>query len=401
MDILVIFSSNYDATFFRRTFKDHLLSFVRHADAEVYYFNTFLKESNYLKRQSFDLIIYHYSFMALKWSCNGSLLKYDWLKSIKGRRVAIAQDEYINSIEVNQFLKNHDVKVLFSCCDRLQDIELIYPKHLNNLEKVISVLPGYIETKNLKPLRELKKHDNRKVDIFYRARNNSMALGKLSLRKSRIAKEFLSLELPHLSTDISLDPKDTILGEQWFLALENARVVLGVEGGASVFDPDGLLSMRVEEYVKNNPEVSYSELNENVLKEREGSIDYKTISPRSFEAIMTNTCQVLYEGNYSNVLIPNKHYIQLNKDFSNIENVLSLIENQEYCEKIATNAYRDIIGNNDYTYEKFVNIVLSNGSKSPKKTRKNKPRLWLKCQSALHLYVFAQTIKIIRNVLHK
>ena len=64
MDILVIFSSNYNATFFRRTFKDHLLSFVRHADAEVYYFNTFIKESNYLRRQSFDLIIYHYSFMA-------------------------------------------------------------------------------------------------------------------------------------------------------------------------------------------------------------------------------------------------------------------------------------------------------------------------------------------------
>ena len=142
MDILVIFSSNYNATFFRRTFKDHLLSFDRHAEAEVYYFNTFLKESNYLKRQSFDLIIYHYSFMALKWSCNGALLKYDWLKSIKGRRVAIAQDEYINSIEVNQFLKNHDVKVLFSCCDRPQDIELIYPRHLNNLAKVFSIAPG-------------------------------------------------------------------------------------------------------------------------------------------------------------------------------------------------------------------------------------------------------------------
>lgn len=399
MDILVVFYSNYDVTFFRRTFKDHLLSFVRHADAEVYYFNTFIKESNYLKRQSFDLIIYHYSFMALKWSCNGALLKYDWLKSIKGRRVAIAQDEYLNSIEVNRFLKQHDVKVLFSCCDRPQDIDLIYPKHLNNLEKVISVLPGYIETKNLKPLNQLKKHDKRNVDIFYRARNNSMVLGKLSLRKSRIAKEFLSLELPHLSIDISLEPKDTILGEQWFLALENARVVLGVEGGASVFDPDGSLSLRVDEYIKNNPGASYSEINVNVLKESEGSLVYKTISPRSFEAIMTNTCQVLYEGSYSDVLIPNKHYIQLNEDFSNIENVLSLIENKEYCEKIAANAYRDIIGKNDYTYEKFVNIVLLKGLKNPKKTRKNKPRFWLKCLSIFHLYIFSQLIKITRNLL--
>ena len=367
MDILVIFHSNYSATFFRNTFKDHLLSFGRHADAEVYYFNTFIKESNYLKRQSFDLIIYHYSFMAQKWSCNGALLKHNWLKSIKGRRVAIAQDEYFNSNEVNEFLKYHEVKVLFSCCDRLQDIKLIYPKHLNNLEKVISVLPGYIETKNLKPLNRLKKHVNRKVDIFYRARNNSMVLGKLSLGKSRIAKEFLFLELPHLTLDISLDPDDTILGEQWFLSLENARVVLGVEGGASVFDPDGSLSSRVDEYMKNNPEASYSELNENVLKESEGSLDYKTISPRSFEAIMTNTCQVLHEGSYSSVLTPNKHYIQLNKDFSNIKNVLLLIENQEYCEKIATNAYRDIIGNNAHTYEKFVDIVISNGLKSSKR----------------------------------
>ena len=339
--------------------------------------------------------------MAQKWSCNGALLKYDWLKSIKGRRVAIAQDEYINSIEVNQFLKHHDVKVLFSCCDRLQDIELIYPKHLNNLEKVVSVLPGYIETKNLKPLNQLKKHYNRTVDIFYRARNNSMALGKLSLRKSRIAKEFLSLQLSHLNVNISLDPKDTIIGEQWFFALEDARVVLGVEGGASVFDPDGSLKLRVEEYMKNNPEVSYNELNKNVLKEHEGGLDYKTISPRSFEAIMTNTCQVLYEGTYSNVLIPNKHYIQLDKNFSNIENVLSLIENQEYCEKIATNAYRDILGKNAYTYKNFVNIVLSNGLKKQKKLKHNNLRFRLKCQSLFHLFVFAQIIKIIRKYAYK
>ena len=338
--------------------------------------------------------------MAQKWSCNGALLKHNWLKSIKGRRVAIAQDEYFNSNEVNEFLKYHDVKVLFSCCDRLQDIKLIYPKHLNNLEKVISVLPGYIETKNLKPLNRLKKHVNRKVDIFYRARNNSMVLGKLSLGKSRIAKEFLFLELPHLTLDISLDPDDTILGEQWFLSLENARVVLGVEGGASVFDPDGSLSSRVDEYMKNNPEASYSELNENVLKESEGSLDYKTISPRSFEAIMTNTCQVLHEGSYSSVLTPNKHYIQLNKDFSNIKNVLLLIENQEYCEKIATNAYRDIIGNNAHTYEKFVDIVISNGLKSRREFRHNNSRFWLKCQSKFHLYVFAQIIKIIRKYIY-
>ena len=401
MDILVVFHSNYDVTFFRNTFKDHLLSFSRHADAKVYYFNAFMKESNYLKRQSFDLLIYHYSFLAQKWSCNGALLKYDWLKSIKGRRVAIAQDEYINSIEVNQFLKHHDVKVLFSCCDRLQDIELIYPKHLNNLEKVVSVLPGYIETKNLKPLNQLKKHYNRTVDIFYRARNNSMALGKLSLRKSRIAKEFLSLQLSHLNVNISLDPKDTIIGEQWFFALEDARVVLGVEGGASVFDPDGSLKLRVEEYMKNNPEVSYNELNKNVLKEHEGGLDYKTISPRSFEAIMTNTCQVLYEGTYSNALIPNKHYIQLDKNFSNIENVLSLIENQEYCEKIATNAYRDILGKNAYTYKNFVNIVLSNGLKKQKKLKHNNLRFRLKCQSLFHLFVFAQIIKIIRKYIYK
>jgi hypothetical protein len=395
MDILVIFSSNYNATFFRRTFKDHLLSFDCHSNAEVYYFNTFLKESSYLKRQSFDLIIYHYSFMALKWSCNGALLKYDWLKSIKGRRVAIAQDEYINSIEVNQFLKSHDVKVLFSCCDRLQDIEIIYPKHLNNLEKVISVLPGYIETKNLKPLKELKKHDNRKLDIFYRARNNSMALGKFSLRKSRIAKEFLSLELPHLSTDISLDPKDTILGKQWFLALENSRVALGVEAGASVFDPEGSIRSKVEEYMKNNPEASYSELNENVLKKNEGLLEYKSISPRHFESIMFKTCQVLYEGSYSNILIPNKHYIELKKDFSNINEVLSLIEDHNYCQKIANNAYEDIVVKEHFTYKNFINKVMLNSKCSTKPTNHNKIKLYLKFISKLHLFYIPNFLKLL------
>ena len=51
-------------------------------------------------------------------------------------------------------------------------------------------------------------------------------------------------------------------------------------------------------------------------------IPYRTISPRNFEAAAFRVCQILYEGHYSGVMEPMRHYIPLRKDFSNFDEVV-------------------------------------------------------------------------------
>ena len=54
------------------------------------------------------------------------------------------------------------------------------------------------------------------------------------------------------------------------------------------------------------------------------------ISPRVFEAIALRTALVLFEGEYSGIIAPGVHYIPLKKNLSNLDDVLSLLGDDEY-----------------------------------------------------------------------
>ena len=83
----------------------------------------------------------------------------------------------------------------------------------------------------------------------------------------------------------------------------------------------------------------------------------KCISSRHFDAIGTGTCQVLLEGEYNHILQPNLHYIQLEKDFRNIDDVVTKLTDIEVNKNITETAYQFVIGNHtykhriDYVYE--------------------------------------------------
>jgi hypothetical protein len=53
-----------------------------------------------------------------------------------------------------------------------------------------------------------------------------------------------------------------------------------------------------------------------------GSVTGKCISSRHFDAIGTETCQILFPGRYNDLLEPGVHYLCLERDFSNLDDVL-------------------------------------------------------------------------------
>lgn len=384
MKILIVFQSTYGDTFFRKTFQDHLFSFKRYARAEVFYHNSYFNPTNFIINQSYDLIVFHYSFMAIKWSCSGELLRHKWIEKLKGKKVIICQDEYINAIEVNKFISKYGIKHIFSCCDNDQDKNTIYPNFKSRGIKITSVLPGYVEAKYLKGKSKKKPHKKRNIDIFYRARSNSYFLGFFSLRKKSIAELFLNNRFHDIRIDISTKEKDTITGNQWFKKLEDSRICLGVEGGASAFDEDGMLKHNVQEFVKSNPDVTFEDVSHRIIKDKDFKLNYKTISPRSFEACITKTCQVLMEGNYSGVLKKDRHYISLNKDYSNFKDVIDKINNVDYCEKIANLAYQEVALNSKYSYKYFVEKTLF---ESIENNKNNKTNETLKCKFINFIYL--------------
>ena len=102
--------------------------------------------------------------------------------------------------------------------------------------------------------------------------------------------------------------------------MANCRCVLGVESGRVRVRPRGRGARRVlAALVATAAESAVDDLT--TLPRWEDVVYYRTISPRHFEAAALRVCQVLFEGRYSGVMEPMRHYIPLRKDFSNFDEV--------------------------------------------------------------------------------
>ena len=66
------------------------------------------------------------------------------------------------------------------------------------------------------------------------------------------------------------------------------------------------------------------------------------ISPRNIEAALSKTVQIALIDSYSNIMSPDVHYIPLNKDYSNIDEVIKL-KMKNYIIKLHHNAKKNLL----------------------------------------------------------
>lgn len=62
--------------------------------------------------------------------------------------------------------------------------------------------------------------------------------------------------------------------------------------------------------------------------------DGKCISSRHFDAIGTETAQVLLEGRYNDILTPGEHFIELKHDYSNIDDVIAQMGDRAHIQQM-------------------------------------------------------------------
>ena len=114
-----------------------------------------------------------------------------------------------------------------------------------------------------------------------------------------------------------------------------------------------------EKLIREGLKISHDEYHRKYLNKFEGTLKLRNFTPRIFEAIICKSCLVLVEGEYNGILKKDINYIPIKKDFSNIEEVYNKIRNFELCKKIADHNYKAIIKSGDFTYQKFIDFILS------------------------------------------
>ena len=105
---------------------------------------------------------------------------------------------------------------------------------------------------------------------------------------------------------------------------------------------------------------NFDEIYDKFFKNYKNPISTRCISSRHFDAIGTKTCQILFEGDYNYILKPDEHYIKLNKDFSNIDDVVRKFKDRSYRETITNESYNYILEGHTYKHrvKKFYNEIL-------------------------------------------
>lgn len=335
------------------TVSDHLDAFTDFSSHKVTQLSFIRQLPKRLDLGRFDVVIIHYTvaigYMSEHYIDQEAKLK---IRDFDGLKVVFIQDEYraVNAVLATlEFLK---ADVLFTCVPG-EEIEKVYPKRVLPGVVKVNTLTGYVPSKLLDY--PTPKMADRKIDVGYRTRKPPFWLGELGYEKWQISDRFQALaQSEGLNLDLSYDESRRIYGERWTEFVASCKTMLGVESGASVFDFEGNLQRQVDAYVSERPDATFHEVQEKFLQPYEGLIRLNQISPRCFEAAALRTVLVLFEGEYSGILQPWRHFIPLKKDFSNLEEVIAKIKDDDFLQEMADRTFTEVANNPKYSYRVFV-----------------------------------------------
>lgn len=342
-------AKNADAS----TVTDHLDAFSEYSQHNITQLSFIRDLPSRLDLNRFDAVIVHYT-IAVGYLCKHYLSEKtkQRLRDFSGVKIVFIQDEYrsVNAVlKTLQFIK---ANILFTCVPDSEISKVYSDDALPGVLKV-NTLTGYVPKELLAV--QVPEIADRPIDVGYRTRKPPYWLGELGLEKWQIADKFeAAVADTELRLDISYDESRRIYGDKWMGFVSSCKTMLGVESGASVFDFEGSIQKEVDEYVAQNSDASFEEVQKKFLMPHEGKISLNQISPRCFEAAALKTVMILYEGNYSGILKPWQHYVPLKKDFSNIAEVVEFITDDNNLEALAERTYAEIALNPAYSYMGFV-----------------------------------------------
>ena len=342
--------------------RDSLYSFERHSRARCWYLNIAMRRvPRWLSHVRFDAVIFHTTFLWDRVSpplAGRHLRRLSRLKGAGHHRVALPQDEYLQSRALVSMIDELRVDHVFSVAPE-SEWDKLYTGLDRDRVGMSRMLTGYLAPETVARIEAIVRgQGERRISIGYRAARLPPALGRHGVLKVAVADRVKQESLARgLTVDIETGARSTIRGDDWYRFLADCKYTLGVEGGASVHDPDGRLQNASVRYLAEHPGASFEEVEANCFPGADGQINYFAISPRHLEACATRTAQVLIEGEYNGILRPGEHYIELRRNFSNLGEVLDLVQSDDARTRLTEAAYRDVVASGNYTYERLVRDV--------------------------------------------
>ena len=297
--------------------------------------------------EPFDVIVLHYSLVIANPYYISPRLK-EKIARFPGLKVLFIQDEMRWIDATAQAMNELGIGVVFSLVHPSVVRKVYHHPFLSNV-RFEHTLTGFVPKELVSG--RVPEYEQRPIDVGYRARKLSAWYGSHALQKWQIAEAFLSDARPFgLNLDISTREEDRIYGKKWIRFLANSKACLGTESGASVLDYTGEIQRNVEAYLIGHPNADFAELRQRFFSEIDGRVVMNVISPRCFEAAALRSLMVMYPGEYGGLLEPGRHYVLLQPDHANLEDVVETIRSPARAKPIIEHAYREIACSDDLSF---------------------------------------------------
>ena len=269
------------------------------------------------------------------------LQNYDFIRESTAYKIALPQDEYNCSAILDKWLVDWNVDQAYSVLQGHN--ELLYPNY-SKTGRIKSGYTGYISDKWIEQWQNPKHHKERAIDVSYRAKKLPPYFGRIGFIKGVIGERFIraTKELD-LRLDISTNPNDMILGEAWNTFIENSKHCLASNSGSSLIDPYGNIREAVIRAMKQHPQASFEEIEALCFAGEDNKHQLTAISPRNIEAALAETVQIMTPDEYSGLLVPDRDYIPLMEDCSNITEVVAKMTDLQYKKSLINNCKENLL----------------------------------------------------------
>jgi hypothetical protein len=348
MNVLVLYHSTQT---FTNTVFEHINAFTRFSRHRYFFCHHDPQDSFLVDLSKFDAVVIHYC-LRMPYD-QVSPAAAERLAAYTGAKVLFMQDEYENTHRAWHWIHRLGIHLVFTVVPK-EHVADIYPPAKFPGVRFVSNLTGYVP-EGLSGDNQLRPPSGRALLVAYRGRPLPIRYGQLGREKveiGRLVRDYC--ERRGLPCDIAWSEEARIYGDRWYPFIASCRSMLGSESGSNVFDWDFTLQDRIEAYRLRNPGCDDEQVYQDVVEPLEMPGVMNQVSPRVFEAIAFRTVLVLFEGSYSGVVEPWKHYIPLRKDGSNLDEVFARLHDGAFVDAMAQRAWDDVIGSGRYSYPRWV-----------------------------------------------
>ena len=323
-----------------------------------------------------DLIVLGPTFLCARYD-NARFVKvlqdFEWVRDSKACKVALPQDDYDCSAMLDNWMVDWSVGFIYTVCP--DNWEVLYPKSSRNAEIRLGYT-GYISDSWLKTWENPKPIDERSIDVSYRATKLPANFGQIGQLKSDIAQNFVDRfpESSNWELDISTDPRATIPGVAWHLFMEDSKFCLVTPSGSSILDSWNKIRRCVQIFTALRPNAPFGAVEKHCFPGIDGEHVFTAISPRNIEASLAQTAQLAVVDSYSGLMEPYVHYIPLDPECSNIDEVLAAMDDRQLVERLRRQAKGAILSMDRLRTKAIVNEIVSLAGVSPAQVGSESPR---------------------------